>query len=397
MSGRKNITEWDIDDPWGLPVEAPTAATLPLTSSEINPVHATEHLRTAYLRYLKTLNPLRDPHLRAEYWRALEGQTAEHEQIVRGPVLEGAAPFVTGRTLRELVDVNILSRGFLHLDGSALPLDRPLYAHQAQAIERTAGAGRNLVVATGTGSGKTESFLIPLLDTLLRERDAGTLGEPGVRAMLLYPMNALANDQVKRLREILRTVPEITFGRYTGETEHEQSKALEQYRQQFHGEPLRNELLSREIMQARPPHILLTNFAMLEYLLLRPSDSSLFDGMTGEHWRFIILDEAHTYAGAQGIEVAMLLRRLRDRVVASEQGRLRCIATSATLGRGREDFPAVASLPRTSSTNPLTPRTSLKRSVSRWWLILPGRCNCLLPSIRTCIRSCAPPLTLALA
>lgn len=342
MNEREKVTEWESDDAWALPIDVPQAETLPLTSSEINPVHATEHLRTAYLRYLKTLNPLRDPHLRSEYWRALEGRTAEQEQIVRGPVLEGAAPFITGRSLRELVDAGVLSRGFLDLDSPALPLDRPLYAHQAQAIERAAGAGRNLVVATGTGSGKTESFLLPLLDTLLRERDAGTLGEPGVRAMLLYPMNALANDQVKRLREIFRTLPEITFGRYTGETAQEQPTAIEQYRQQFHTDPLPNELLSRAVMQATPPHILLTNFAMLEYLLLRPDDSSLFDGATGKHWRFIILDEAHTYAGAQGIEVAMLLRRLRDRVVASERGRLCCIATSATLGRGREDFPAVA-------------------------------------------------------
>ena len=92
----------------------------------------------------------------------------------------------------------------------------------------------------------------------------------------------------------------------------------------------------------RPPHILITNYAMLEYLLLRPKDSEFFDGEAGQFWRFIALDEAHIYDGASGIEIAMLLRRLKDRVVRSEPGRLRCIATSATLGRGREDFPAVA-------------------------------------------------------
>jgi len=95
-------------------------------------------------------------------------------------------------------------------------------------------------------------------------------------------------------------------------------------------------------MRAMPPHILLTNYAMLEYLLLRPEDCEFFDGSTGKHWRFIVLDEAHIYDGASGIELAMLLRRLKDRVVGNEQGRLRCIATSATLGRGRDDFPAAA-------------------------------------------------------
>ena len=74
-----------------------------------------------------------------------------------------------------------------------------------------------MVVATGTGSGKTESFLLPILGHLTDERDAGTLG-PGVRALLLYPMNALANDQVKRLRRLLATTPDVTFGRYTGDT-----------------------------------------------------------------------------------------------------------------------------------------------------------------------------------
>jgi len=105
---------------------------------------------------------------------------------------------------------------------------------------------------------------------------------------------------------------------------------------------LPNELHSREEMRQTPPHILLTNYAMLEYLLLRPQDTELFDKETGKHWRFIIVDEAHVYDGANGIEVAMLLRRLKDRVVQSQSGRLTCIATSATIGKGSDDFPKVA-------------------------------------------------------
>src|SRR5699024_3110405 len=99
----------------------------------------------------------------------------------------------------------------------AFPLDRPLHRHQEEAIRKAVSHRRNLIVSTGTGSGKTESFLLPIVDHLLRERDAGTLARPGVRALLLYPMNALANDQTKRLRRLLAAVPELTFGRYVGE------------------------------------------------------------------------------------------------------------------------------------------------------------------------------------
>ncbi len=156
-------------------------------------------------------------------------------------------------------------------------------------------------------------------------------------------MNALANDQLKRLRGLLKHYPDITFGRYTGETKTGRQEA-ETHFQRNHSTQSRlpNELLSREEMRTTPPHLLLTNYAMLEYLLLRPDDCEFFDGRYAGEWRFLVLDEAHTYNGAVGIEMAMLLRRLKDRVTPSEDHRLQCIATSATLGGGRQDFPAVA-------------------------------------------------------
>jgi len=215
--------------------------------------------------------------------------------------------------------------------------------HQDQAITHVVQQRRNLIVATGTGSGKTETFLLPIFQHLLQEEANGTLHQSGVRALLLYPMNALANDQLKRLRHLLEHYPAITFGRYTGETAEKDRDAEDRFREQSPHEPLLpNELLSRSQIRANPPHILLTNYAMLEYLLLRPEDCELFDGPTGKHWRFLVLDEAHTYDGASGIELAMLLRRLKDRIVTSRPGQLRCIATSATLGQGRSDFPAAA-------------------------------------------------------
>ena len=107
-------------------------------------------------------------------------------------------------------------------------------------------------------------------------------------------------------------------------------------------EILPNELLSREKMWQNPPHILLSNYAMMEYLLLRPDDNVFFDGPLAKEWRFIVLDEAHTYSGAKGIEIAMLLRRLKERVVKSRPRALQCIGTSATLGGEEKDFGRVA-------------------------------------------------------
>lgn len=308
----------------------------------LHPLQTTDLIRDSYLRYLKTIYPFQDRGLRDQFWAALE----KPDLVVKGPLLEASPPFKTGRSIDRLVAGGVLHPGFRELCSDALPADRPLYFHQEQAIEKIVQGGRNLIVATGTGSGKTETFLIPILDHLLREREAGTLS-PGVRALLLYPMNALANDQLKRLRRILRDFPDITFGRYTGETQEEAASAEKSFRDQFPREPrLANELISRAQLRATPPHLLLTNYAMLEYLLLRPQDNEFFDGPGARFWRFLVLDEAHVYDGASGIEIAMLLRRLKDRVVQSRPGRLRCLATSATLGQSVADYPKVVEFAR---------------------------------------------------
>lgn len=302
----------------------------------LNPLVASDRIREEYRRYLLSTFPLRRHDLRHE----LDAQLGGAFPLSKGPYLQVSPPFLTGASVRELVEDGVLSHLWLDVPESAFPIERPLYVHQEQAIRKAKTGGRNLVVTTGTGSGKTECFLIPIIDDLLREVEGGTIGRSGVRALLLYPMNALANDQLKRLRTLLARLPKITFGRYVGDTQTDIAQAEADFQQRYPFEPrLDNELISREAMQAAPPRILLTNYAMLEYLLLRPADSALFDPPTAGRWRHLALDEVHVYDGTQGAEVAMLLRRLRDRVNGSRRGELQCFGTSATLGGGQQDYP----------------------------------------------------------
>ncbi|MFF4989040.1 DEAD/DEAH box helicase [Streptosporangium saharense] len=291
----------------------------------LDPLVTSELISNTYRRYLRSLLPVRDPKLD----NALGEKIRTSPLLVKGPYLEATPPYETGVSIAELITEGVLDSGLRLLESKELPLDRPLYCHQETAV-RKAVAGRNIVVATGTGSGKTESFLLPILNELSRQHRERRLG-PGVRALLLYPMNALANDQMKRLRKLLANAPHLTFGRYTGDTEESPKRARDTFEALNPGEELLpNELLSREEMRETPPHILLTNYAMLEYLLLRPADMELFEGTYAGHWRFIAVDEAHVYDGAKAAEFAMLLRRLHDRVAPGR--RLQCLATSATVG-----------------------------------------------------------------
>ena len=207
-----------------------------------------------------------------------------------------------------------------------------------------------MVVATGTASGKTESFLYPILFELYRQHLNGELEKPGVRAMILYPMNALANDQRERLGTIRRQLSEAgsgfepTFGQYIGQTP-DNAKDRSRHAEARAGDRMPGELVFRDEMRQSPPHILLTNYSMLEYLLIRPDDSPLFDAGRGAHWQFIVLDEAHQYRGARGMEMGMLIRRLKQRLRdGGRQDPFRCIATSATItsSQGDEDRRAVA-------------------------------------------------------
>ena len=296
--------------------------------AHFDPIEASKNLKSGFIDYITTTFHITDP----VYKAALRTELSRDGFLTKGPYLDMNGSYKAGRSLRELMDLGLVSRRFETLEPveekeRELKIERPLYLHQEKALLK-ADAGNNLIVTTGTGSGKTECFLLPILQTLLAEEDAGTLGN-GVRAILIYPMNALANDQMKRMRAIMKGHPQITFGIYTGNTEQTERKARAKFHENYGRDAviLENELISREQMRETPPHILITNYSMLEYMMLRPKDDKVF---SGAKLRYIVLDEAHVYKGTTGMETAMLMRRLRARI--STRDSVQFILTSATLG-----------------------------------------------------------------
>lgn len=301
----------------------------------MDPITLARQVEERYQRYLKTMFYFRDPVLRESFAQALASG-----HLSQGPFLEATPIFKKGdppRTLLPRLLGSAPDEGFI----KALEGDRPLHQHQHRAIERV-DQGHNVIVATGTGSGKTEAFLYPILLHLYRQHRTGDLGA-GVRALVLYPMNALANDQRDRLEAINDKLTSensqfrFTFGQYIGETPDGEKDPRGVANQRA------GELKTRAEIRATPPHILLTNYSMLEYLLIRPDDSPLFDHGQARWWTFLVLDEVHLYRGARGIEMGMLIRRLKQRLREGGcAGEFRCIATSATLAGDEKDKHAVA-------------------------------------------------------
>lgn len=254
--------------------------------------------------------------------------------------VEGAfASKVSDKTLKYFVDQGIFDRNLAsHLSkDDIIPAERKLYTHQASAIE-IAATKKNpaLLITVGTGAGKTESFLLPMLNRLAKDR-----GGNGVKCIILYPMNALVNDQVERLYEWLKGQQWFTLFHFTSETP-ESSKYLFKYplkieryepcrmnsRQQARG---LEDAMGRPRIGGAQPDILITNYSMLEYMLCRPQDRVFF----GDGLKCIILDEAHLYNGTLAAEITLLLRRVMLRCGVRPEEILQ-IATSATIGTGND-------------------------------------------------------------
>jgi superfamily II DNA or RNA helicase len=285
----------------------------------MNAIEITKKLNTALVDYLTTTFDVnkdgKESGLAYEIRKSFEIPKA----LFNGPFLELILPFKTSLSIQDLISQNVLSEKISSLpclnleDPEPIPIDMPLYNHQVKAIRKICEESKSIVISAGTGSGKTECFTLPIVNDILID------DSPGVRALLVYPLNALVNDQLDRLRVLLKDT-DITFGRFTGETPDKEDRTEN---------TLPNEIISRDEMriEKKIPQILITNYAMLEYLLIRPEDSTLFQSGL---WKYLVLDEAHTYSGAQGIEVAMLVRRLKERL-SKKNGEMICVATSATL------------------------------------------------------------------
>src|SRR5579883_1538020 len=369
----------------------------------LTPSEAFEHIKESVIEYLETAYKIAHPAIFEERGDILR----QRGIIAQAPFIESTPAFPPSHKLIELEALHpgSVSPGLSALMQHGVPVDRfPLYTHQEEALLAATGDRPNLLVATGTGSGKTESFILPILNDVLREAPSWdpTSGQelPGkydfakktwlhsrrheqrpaaLRGIILYPMNALVNDQVSRLRRILArgASPEwqkqqwrgnvIHFGMYTGlsaPTGHWNNQGkrarLESYLQKIAADweklredlrdtgnwprPASPEMLCRWDMQAAPPDILVTNYSMLEYMLVRPIEAGIFDQTrlwlknAPEARLTLVLDEAHTYTGAKGTEVAYLVRRLKERLgLPSGSPQFRAIATTASVPVGADE------------------------------------------------------------
>ncbi|WP_433803399.1 DEAD/DEAH box helicase [Actinomycetospora sp. CA-084318] len=254
-----------------------------------------------YARFVRSFLTIKDPQIEDQVAREIADGLLWPE-----PWLGLNPAFAPGGTVSELVDEGVLDRRCLDIfraRTSPTDLGRELafHRHQADAF-RLAREQQSYVLTTGTGSGKSLSYIVPIVDRVLREGSGR-----GVRAVVVYPMNALANSQLGELEKFLGTTRQaVTFARYTGQ----ENKA------------------AREELLRKKPDILLTNYMMLELMLTRPYERRELIS-SAENLSFLVLDELHTYRGRQGADVAMLVRRLRGAVAGGRD--LQCIGTSATL------------------------------------------------------------------
>lgn len=309
--------------------------TSPRDSAQIDAIGLSDAVRARLVDFHQDRHWLRDPHLGAAL-RELWSQSPEAGGLLSHLWVEAAPPpQSSGTGLGELVREGVFNAALAdHLDGrGVLPRSRPLYSHQREAVlkgveEREDGARPALVVTAPAGAGKTEAFLLPLLNDLwtpsLKRTPAAQNG--GVKAILLYPMNALVNDQVERLEGWLSGQSTWSFFHFTSETpesEHAANKA---------GTPKAAPWRRRTRQEARlrVPDILITNYSMLEYMLCRPQDAPFF----GPDLRALVLDEAHLYAGTLAAEITLLLRRLLLRCERAP----REVLHLATLGGTRDDL-----------------------------------------------------------
>lgn len=262
--------------------------------------------------FLRTTFPSSTP----AFAQTLEQFIATEGRVFKGPYYTLRLPF---RPAPE---------GKLPFEAITFPF-RP-HLHQARAFSRLCGdSPRSTLVATGTGSGKTECFLYPILDACAQHR-----GEPGIKAIVIYPMNALATDQARRFARGIHADPalqgHVRAGLFIGGDSDKAATMTPEWL-----------ITDKNQLRQNPPDVLLTNYKMLDYLLLRPKEQPLWIGNAPATLRYLVVDELHTFDGAQATDLACLLRRLKARL-RTPIGHLCCVGTSATLGSPDSAIPLVS-------------------------------------------------------
>ncbi|MDF7826479.1 DEAD/DEAH box helicase [Pontiellaceae bacterium B12227] len=252
--------------------------------------------------------------------------------------------FKPGRSIDDLVEASILhdecSRVFRRKSEGGLSSPLRLHTHQEEAL-LTAQSKENYVLTTGTGSGKSMTYIIPIVDHVLKQGSG-----KGIKAIVIYPMNALANSQMNELDKFLKLGYDegespVTFDRYTGQEDRQR----------------RNDIIEN------PPDILLTNYVMLELMMTRPEERQLIEAAKG--LQFIVLDELHTYRGRQGSDVAMLLRRVKNFLDADHA---QVVGTSATMAGGgsiAEQKQEVADVASVLFGSPVAPENVIGETLKR--------------------------------
>jgi superfamily II DNA/RNA helicase len=285
--------------------------TLAVSGGELDIFGLDRALIDRYAGFARSFSEIRAPEIKAQIDAAYADQRFWPE-----PLVTINPRFEAGQSIDQLVAQKVLDPALAQIFAAG-PDRKPLglHRHQERAVAK-ARNGESFIVTTGTGSGKSLCFFVPIVDAIVRAKGAGEGAR--TRAIIIYPMNALANSQLEELQKYVgdsgledRLRP--TYRRYTGQE---------------------SDAERREIATSKPD-ILLTNYMMLELLMTRqdPLDQQVMSNAVGLD--FLVLDELHTYRGRQGADVAMLVRRVKDRLVPS--GRLLCIGTSATMSTAIDD------------------------------------------------------------
>ena len=356
----------------------------------INPFRIHQFLLDNYIRYVRTGIPIRNIGIEQER----DALIRKDGVLMQPPIIEFVRKYDGKQALSEVCEELNLDKSlstFINygLFDSKQESERHLYQHQIDAMKTVIQEKKNIVVTTGTGSGKTECFLLPVLTKLYCERLNDSNAIPAMRTLILYPLNALAEDQLVRMRKALDDSESvhpilkekgfkrpITFGRYTGKTPHKNDQgaftqlqlqwnqnkqdiqnALDEYRKTNKEESHKQykkcrqirfsipsmdvgsaEIWNREDMQDNPPDIIITNYSMLNVMLMRAAEDQIFAQTrqwleeSNQNIFTLVVDELHTYRGTAGTEVSYIIKILLDRLgLYPNSPQVRFIATSASL------------------------------------------------------------------